>query len=154
MELTIVGAGAIGGITGAHLARAGHRVLLADRDREHVEAIQREGLEVGGRADFRVRVASLKSTSGSPDRHAARVGIESLGGIPEGSAHREKAVALLIKLLDDRDSNVVSAAVHSLKNIGPDAKDALPKLKRLASRGSKAARARVNEAIDMIQGGK
>jgi 2-dehydropantoate 2-reductase len=56
VELTIVGAGAIGGITGAHLARAGHRVLLADRDREHVEAIQREGLEVGGRADFRVRV--------------------------------------------------------------------------------------------------
>jgi 2-dehydropantoate 2-reductase len=56
VELTIVGAGAIGGITGAHLARAGHRVLLVDRDREHVEAIRRDGLEVGGRADFRVRV--------------------------------------------------------------------------------------------------
>ena len=56
MELTIVGAGAIGGITGAHLARAGHTVRLIDRDREHVEAIRRDGLEVGGRADFRVRV--------------------------------------------------------------------------------------------------
>jgi 2-dehydropantoate 2-reductase len=56
VELTIVGAGAIGGITGAHLARAGHRVLLVDRDREHVEAIRRDGLEVGGRADFRVPV--------------------------------------------------------------------------------------------------
>jgi 2-dehydropantoate 2-reductase len=56
VELTIVGAGAIGGITGAHLVRAGHRVFLVDRDREHVEAIRRDGLEVGGRADFRVRV--------------------------------------------------------------------------------------------------
>jgi 2-dehydropantoate 2-reductase len=58
VELTIVGAGAIGGITGAHLARAGHRVLLVDRDREHVEAIRRDGLEVGGRADFRLRIAA------------------------------------------------------------------------------------------------
>jgi 2-dehydropantoate 2-reductase len=58
VELTIVGAGAIGGITGAHLARAGHRVLLVDRDREHVEAIRRHGLEVGGRADFRVPLAA------------------------------------------------------------------------------------------------
>ena len=56
MNLTIVGAGAIGGITGAHLARAGHRVLLVDRDAEHVAAIRRQGLEVGGAADLRVPV--------------------------------------------------------------------------------------------------
>jgi 2-dehydropantoate 2-reductase len=56
VELTIVGAGAIGGITGAHLARAGHRVRLVDCDRDHVEAIRRDGLEVGGRADFRIRL--------------------------------------------------------------------------------------------------
>jgi 2-dehydropantoate 2-reductase len=56
MELTVVGAGAIGGVTGAHLARAGHTVHLVDRDREHVEAIRRDGLEVGGRADLRVRM--------------------------------------------------------------------------------------------------
>jgi 2-dehydropantoate 2-reductase len=54
--ITIVGAGAIGGITGAHLARAGHQVRLVERDREHVEAIRRDGLAVGGRADFRIRL--------------------------------------------------------------------------------------------------
>jgi 2-dehydropantoate 2-reductase len=58
MDLTIVGAGAIGGITGAHLARAGHRVLLVDRDAEHVDAIRRHGLEVSGAARLHVPVAA------------------------------------------------------------------------------------------------
>lgn len=54
MDLTIVGAGAIGGITGAHLARAGHRVQFVERDREHVEAICRNGLQIAGKSDFTV----------------------------------------------------------------------------------------------------
>jgi 2-dehydropantoate 2-reductase len=60
VELTIVGAGAIGGVTGAHLARAGHRVTLVERDREHLEAIRKDGLEVGGRADLRVLLPALE----------------------------------------------------------------------------------------------
>jgi 2-dehydropantoate 2-reductase len=52
MELTVVGAGAIGGIAGAHLARAGHRVTLVDRDAEHVAAIRRHGLRVSGAAQL------------------------------------------------------------------------------------------------------
>jgi 2-dehydropantoate 2-reductase len=56
VDLTIVGAGAIGGILGAHLSRAGHRVQLVDRDRAHVEAIRAGGLEVGGHAELVARV--------------------------------------------------------------------------------------------------
>ncbi len=56
MELTIVGAGAIGGITGAHLARAGHQVQFVERDPDHVAAIRRHGLQVGGVTEFTVRV--------------------------------------------------------------------------------------------------
>jgi 2-dehydropantoate 2-reductase len=56
VELTIAGAGAIGGLVGAHLWRAGHAVRLVDRDRAHVEAIRTRGLEVGGRAGFVTRV--------------------------------------------------------------------------------------------------
>jgi 2-dehydropantoate 2-reductase len=44
--ITVYGAGAIGGITGAALARAGHDVLLVDRFAEHVDAINRDGLTV------------------------------------------------------------------------------------------------------------
>jgi len=60
VELTIVGAGAIGGVVGAHLARAGHRVVLVDGDREHVAAIRRHGLEVGGLAEMVVAVAACE----------------------------------------------------------------------------------------------
>jgi 2-dehydropantoate 2-reductase len=56
VDLTIVGAGAIGGITGAYLARAGHRVQFVERDPDHVAAIRRDGLQVGGAAEFTVRV--------------------------------------------------------------------------------------------------
>lgn len=43
---TVVGAGAIGGTLGHHLARAGHHVTLVDADAAHVEAVRKEGLAV------------------------------------------------------------------------------------------------------------
>ncbi len=48
MQLTIIGAGAIGGTIGAHLIRDGHDVLLCDADPAHVEAINRRGLSICG----------------------------------------------------------------------------------------------------------
>jgi 2-dehydropantoate 2-reductase len=60
-ETTIVGAGAIGGILGAHLARAGEAVVLVDQDAEHVEAIRRHGLEVTGPGGgFRVTLPACR----------------------------------------------------------------------------------------------
>lgn len=48
MQLTIIGAGAIGGTIGAHMVRAGHDVLFCDTDVEHVAAINRHGLVIEG----------------------------------------------------------------------------------------------------------
>jgi 2-dehydropantoate 2-reductase len=48
MQLTIIGAGAIGGTIGAHLVRDGHEVLLCDADQAHVDAINRAGLAIEG----------------------------------------------------------------------------------------------------------
>ena len=48
MQLTIIGAGAIGGTIGAHLIRDGHDVLLCDADQAHVDAINRAGLAIEG----------------------------------------------------------------------------------------------------------
>jgi 2-dehydropantoate 2-reductase len=48
LQLTIIGAGAIGGTIGAHLARDGHEILLCDTDREHIDAINRNGLSIEG----------------------------------------------------------------------------------------------------------
>lgn len=56
-RVVIWGAGAIGGVLGAWLARSGQDVLLVDRDREHVRAIQSDGLTITGtRGTFQVRV--------------------------------------------------------------------------------------------------
>lgn len=48
MRFTIVGAGAIGGITGAHLIRAGHEVVWVDTVADHLDAIRERGLSVEG----------------------------------------------------------------------------------------------------------
>ena len=48
MKVTIIGAGAIGGLAGAYMTRAGYDVLLVDRWREHVEVLNRQGLYIDG----------------------------------------------------------------------------------------------------------
>lgn len=48
MKLLIWGVGAIGGTTGAYLARAGHDVTFVDRAADHVAAINTSGLRITG----------------------------------------------------------------------------------------------------------
>jgi 2-dehydropantoate 2-reductase len=50
-EFAILGAGAMGSILGAHLARAGHSVALLARGRR-AEQVRREGLRISGLARF------------------------------------------------------------------------------------------------------
>jgi 2-dehydropantoate 2-reductase len=64
MKVTIVGAGAMGGLAGAWMTRAGHDVLLVDRWAEHVDAMNAHGLFVDGiRGEQRVPVRAV-----TPDR--------------------------------------------------------------------------------------
>ena len=51
MDITIVGAGAIGGVLGAYLTRAGERVRLVDTDADHVAAMRVNGLTIQGFAE-------------------------------------------------------------------------------------------------------
>ncbi|MDI7268431.1 MAG: ketopantoate reductase family protein [Myxococcota bacterium] len=44
----VVGVGPVGAVLAAYLARAGHRVAVADVDAPHIEAIRRDGIEVTG----------------------------------------------------------------------------------------------------------
>lgn len=55
MTITIYGAGAIGGLVGASMARAGEDVLLVDKVAEHVDAINTSGLRISGFDSFTVR---------------------------------------------------------------------------------------------------
>ena len=57
MKLVVLGAGAIGGLAGAFMTQAGHDVLLVDRWREHVEAMNAHGLAIDGiRGAMRIAV--------------------------------------------------------------------------------------------------
>src|SRR5688572_5853105 len=47
-HIVFVGAGAVGGYVGAYLARAGEDVTLVDPWPEHIEAIKRDGMHLGG----------------------------------------------------------------------------------------------------------
>lgn len=52
MRVTVVGAGAIGGVVGVFLQRAGHEVMLVDRDAAHVAAVRDPGLRIDGTVDL------------------------------------------------------------------------------------------------------
>ena len=64
MKITIIGAGAIGGLAGAYMTEAGEDVVLVDRWTEHVDALNRDGLFIDGvRGVKRVTVRAV-----TPDR--------------------------------------------------------------------------------------
>jgi 2-dehydropantoate 2-reductase len=88
MQLTIIGAGAIGGTIGAHMARAGHDVVLCDADVDHVAAINRDHLIIEGPVEnFTIRVQAI-----TPDQLPAQ--IDHIA-VAVKSHHTESAAALL-----------------------------------------------------------
>jgi 2-dehydropantoate 2-reductase len=88
MQLTIIGAGAIGGTIGAHLIRDGHDVLLCDADQAHVDAINRGGLAIEGPVEnFTVAARAV-----TPDGLPAELG---RAAIAVKSHHTAQAAELL-----------------------------------------------------------
>ena len=73
--------------------------------------------------------------------------IECLGGMREGAA---AAVPTLIGYLDDKDTVIAETAALALKNIGPAAQEALPKLQSMAEDKDFFMSTAVKEAIDAI----
>ena len=60
VHTVIIGAGAVGGYTGGHLARAGFDITFVDTWPEHVETIRRDGVRVSGtQGDYTVKVPAL-----------------------------------------------------------------------------------------------
>lgn len=95
--IVIVGAGAIGGTIGAHLVRAGHQVLLVDAAREHVDAVNRDGLQIEGRETFTVSVPAA-----TPDRLPETLGGRRLGMVMLAvkAQHTDAGLDVIAPLLD------------------------------------------------------
>jgi 2-dehydropantoate 2-reductase len=100
MKVTIVGAGAIGGLAGCYLARAGADVLLVDRWQEHVDAINARGMTVDGvRGDLHFDVRATTPDKLEGPLEAVLVATKS--------QHTEEAVRQLLPLVGP-DTFIVS----------------------------------------------
>jgi 2-dehydropantoate 2-reductase len=100
VQLTIIGAGAIGGTIGAHLIRDGHDVLLCDADPAHVEAINERGLTICGPVEnFTVRARAVLPGDLPASLPRAAVAVKS---------HHTAAAAELLRGRLDPDGYVVS----------------------------------------------
>lgn len=77
-DFAILGAGAIGSILGAHLAKAGHSVVMLVRERR-AQQIRTEGLRVKGLVDLTVQVPALTDASRLRRVGTLIVGMKTLG---------------------------------------------------------------------------
>lgn len=99
MNVHIVGAGAIGGLLGAHLHRAGHRVTLVDANEAHVRAINERGLRIVGKEEFTVEVPAI-----TPEQFEGDLGVVLLA---VKSVHTSDAMSFVAPRLA-QDGYVVS----------------------------------------------
>lgn len=95
MRVTIIGAGAIGGLAGAHLSRAGFEVTLVDRWREHVEVMNERGLYIDGvRGEMTIPVRALTPEQLEGPLEAVMIATKS--------QHTEGAVRQILPLIDEQ----------------------------------------------------
>jgi 2-dehydropantoate 2-reductase len=100
MQVTIIGAGAIGGTIGAHLIRDGHDILFCDADAAHVEAINQRGLTICGPVEnFTVPARAVLPADLPASLTRAAVAVKS---------HHTAAAAGLLSGRLDPDGYVVS----------------------------------------------
>jgi 2-dehydropantoate 2-reductase len=97
-EFAVLGAGAIGSILAAHLARAGHSVIVIARG-DRARAVEREGLRIRGLAEFSVRVPVLTDPSQLQAADTLIVAIKTPGteAALAGVRHVEVGAALSIQ---------------------------------------------------------
>jgi len=103
MEYTIVGSGAIGGVLGAYLVRAGHRVVFCDIATEHVRTMNDTGLHIEGPMES----FTVPATAYTPDQLVARnVPLQTVL-LCVKSQHTEVAVTQLLPLVTE-NTQIVS----------------------------------------------
>jgi 2-dehydropantoate 2-reductase len=94
MRMIVIGTGPIGGIIGGRLARAGHDISFVDVDKEHIQAIRANGLEVDvpdGAFNVKVNILFPQEIQGKFD----------IGFIAVRSNYTPDALATVLPVLND-----------------------------------------------------
>ena len=85
MTTCVVGAGAIGSLYAAHLARVGESAVLTRRP-EHAGALRSQGLRVSGRHEFTARVVAAPNAAELPEPELVIVATKATGLDAAGAA--------------------------------------------------------------------
>jgi 2-dehydropantoate 2-reductase len=94
MRMIVIGTGPIGGIIGGRLARAGHDITFVDVDKEHIEAIRANGLQVDvpdGIFNVKINIVFPPEIQGNFD----------IGFIAVRSNYTPDALATVLPVLND-----------------------------------------------------
>jgi 2-dehydropantoate 2-reductase len=121
VTITVFGAGAIGGITGAALARAGHDVLLVDRATDHVAAINASGLTVEhreGRSTVPVRAITPEALGSGLDLVLLAVKSQDTPGALEVLRPRLTADGAIVSMQNGLNEELIAAAVGEHRTVG------------------------------------
>jgi 2-dehydropantoate 2-reductase len=108
MRICLVGAGSLGTIIGALLSREGEDIVLVDVNREHVEALNREGAKIVGHMEATVPVKAV-----TPE---GMEGVYDLVIYLVKTTHDDKALPEILPHIDGR------SAVLTLQNGVPEEK--------------------------------
>lgn len=112
MEIAIIGSGAIGGVLGAHLARAGEQVVLCDIDNGHIDRINENGITIEGPAE----TFTVSSKAYLPEDLLKRGKTLEMVFLCVKSQHTEIAVNQILPLLTEH-STIVSFQNGLCENI-------------------------------------
>jgi 2-dehydropantoate 2-reductase len=121
MTITIYGAGAIGGITGARLAQAGHDVLLVDKAEDHVAAMNARGLTIDSREDsvtIPVHAVTPQALGGELDLVLLAVKSQDTPAALEILTPRLGSDATIVSLQNGLNEEVIAAAVGERRTVG------------------------------------
>jgi 2-dehydropantoate 2-reductase len=121
MTITVYGAGAIGGITGARLAQAGHDVLLVDKAEDHVAAMNARGLTIDSReGSVTIAVRAVTPASLGDDLELVLLAVKSQDTPPalELLAPRLAADGTIVSLQNGLNEELIAAAVGAERTVG------------------------------------
>jgi 2-dehydropantoate 2-reductase len=121
MPIIVYGAGAIGGITGARLAQAGHEVLLVDKADDHVAAMNARGLTVDSRegsVTIPVRASTPAGLGAGLDLVLLAVKSQDTPAALEVLAPRLAPAGAIVSLQNGLNEELIAAAVGERRTIG------------------------------------
>ncbi len=121
MTITVYGAGAIGGVTGAALARAGHDVLLVDAAADHVAAIEARGLTIdtpAGPWSVRVPAVTPERLGGGLPLVLLAVKAHHTGAALDALAPRLAADGAVVSLQNGLNEELIAARVGAGRTVG------------------------------------